>query len=183
MNIKSIADNIKYYRKLSKLTQKELAEKTGLSIRTIQGYEHGKYIPKIENVEKIAKALNVYVRDIKNIMPIEEEKQTEEWQITEKYMNSWNSILTFLTDIYGNVEKIDVNKGYSCGFFYLVGEGNDKFILHAEDIDALCDSARAAIPPLVDRLKDRRSLEAVKDEYENMTITEEERQADEGVLD
>lgn len=61
-----------------------------------------------------------------------------------------------------------MDKGYSCGFFYLVGEKDNKFILHAEDIGALCDATLAAIPHLVNRLKDERSLEEVRTEYENI---------------
>lgn len=41
------------------MTQKQLAQKTGLSIATIQGYEQGKYEPKLESVKKIAEALGV----------------------------------------------------------------------------------------------------------------------------
>lgn len=162
-----ISETIKLYRKSAGLTQKGLADKTGLSIGTIQGYEQGKYIPKIENIEKIARALNVHVVDIKSDLTYEEEKQTQEYIESEKYLASWNAILSLLTDIYGTVETISVDKGYSCGFFYLVGEKGNKFILHAEDIDALCDATLAAIPHLVNRLKDERSLEEVRAEYEN----------------
>lgn len=56
----NLAENIKTYRKKAGLTQKELAEKTKLSIATIQGYEQEKYLPKAENLRKIAKALGVF---------------------------------------------------------------------------------------------------------------------------
>ena len=56
----NLAENIKTYRKNAGLTQKELAEKTKLSIATIQGYEQEKYLPKAENLRKIAKALGVF---------------------------------------------------------------------------------------------------------------------------
>ena len=46
-------------RKKNGLTQKELAEKTGLSIATIQGYEQGKYKPKHESIKEIAKILHI----------------------------------------------------------------------------------------------------------------------------
>lgn len=44
---------VKKLRLFFKLTQKEFAEKTGLSIATIQGYEQGKYEPKITTMFKI----------------------------------------------------------------------------------------------------------------------------------
>ena len=56
----NLAENIKTYRKKAGLTQKELAEKTKLSIATIQVYEQEKYLPKAENLRKIAKALGVF---------------------------------------------------------------------------------------------------------------------------
>lgn len=56
MNLPEI---LKEHRKKTGLSQKELAKKTGLSIGTIQGYEQGKYLPKLENLKKIADALSV----------------------------------------------------------------------------------------------------------------------------
>lgn len=55
----NLPDVLKEYRKKSGFSQKELAKKTGLSIGTIQGYEQGKYLPKIENLKKIADALSI----------------------------------------------------------------------------------------------------------------------------
>lgn len=54
----SIGKNIRELRKLKGLTQKQLAEKAGLAVITIQGYEAGKYEPKIDTLHKIAKALD-----------------------------------------------------------------------------------------------------------------------------
>ena len=49
----TVGEKIRAVRKEKGLSQKDLAEKTGLSIATIQGYEQGKYKPKIENIQKI----------------------------------------------------------------------------------------------------------------------------------
>lgn len=59
-----ISNNIKKYRKDKNMTQKQLAEKAGLSIASIQGYEQGKYKPKTEQLKKLAKALDVSVSDL-----------------------------------------------------------------------------------------------------------------------
>ncbi|MDB2176080.1 helix-turn-helix domain-containing protein [Blautia wexlerae] len=59
-----IDEHIKNIRRKNGLTQKELAQKTGLSIASIQGYEQGKYKPKIEQLKKIATALNVSIYDL-----------------------------------------------------------------------------------------------------------------------
>ncbi len=58
------SERIKKARKKAGITQKELAEKTGLSIASIQGYEQGKYCPKFETLKKIANVLNVSCLDL-----------------------------------------------------------------------------------------------------------------------
>ena len=60
----NIGENIKTLRKHKKLTQRELADKSGLNIGTIQGYEQGKYEPKSEALHKLRKALDCNVYEI-----------------------------------------------------------------------------------------------------------------------
>lgn len=60
----TIGSNIKRYRKLKGLTQKELANKVGLSIVTIQKYETGKREPKNIIIKNIADALNISSVDL-----------------------------------------------------------------------------------------------------------------------
>ena len=57
-------EKIKIARKKAGLTQKALAQKTGLATGTIQQYEYGDYKPKIEQLRKIAAALGVYISDL-----------------------------------------------------------------------------------------------------------------------
>lgn len=60
----SLADNLKELRTNRGMTQKQLAKATGLSIGTIQGYEQGRYEPKIEALESLAGALSCTFDDI-----------------------------------------------------------------------------------------------------------------------
>ena len=60
----TIGKRIKRLRKEKEITQKELAKKTGIAEITIRQYEAGKYNPKLANVEKIAKALDVCTSDL-----------------------------------------------------------------------------------------------------------------------
>ncbi len=53
----TIGEKIRKTRKQKKMTQNTLAGLTGLAAITIRQYEAGKYIPKIENLSKIAHAL------------------------------------------------------------------------------------------------------------------------------
>ncbi|MBV4441514.1 helix-turn-helix domain-containing protein [Clostridium tyrobutyricum] len=63
MNIENkLGEKIKYYRKNLKLTQEQLAQKSGLSRNAIYNYENNRRSPDMETLNKIAKALdtNVY---------------------------------------------------------------------------------------------------------------------------
>lgn len=60
----SVAERIKTIRKEKGLTQKQLAELTGLLEPTIRKYESGKVQPKSENLNKIASALCVHPSQI-----------------------------------------------------------------------------------------------------------------------
>lgn len=60
----NIGETIKNIRKDQGLTQKELAEKTGLALITIQQYERNVREPKLESIKKIAEALGVTMGDL-----------------------------------------------------------------------------------------------------------------------
>lgn len=64
MNIDIISNLIRDTRKAIGMSQKTLAEKSGLSIATIQGYEQKKFNPKLENLQKIASGLGVSIWDL-----------------------------------------------------------------------------------------------------------------------
>lgn len=59
-----IPENIKSLRERANMTQKKLAEKSGLSIASIQGYEQGKFEPKKEALYKLVKALECNIYEI-----------------------------------------------------------------------------------------------------------------------
>lgn len=59
-----IGNRIKDIRKNLGLTQKELANKTGLTRESIGNYERGDRTPDINSIIKISKALNVEISDI-----------------------------------------------------------------------------------------------------------------------
>lgn len=55
---------IKRLRERADLTQEQLAEKTSLSTPSIGYIEIGKHFPRLKNLQKIAKALGVRVKDL-----------------------------------------------------------------------------------------------------------------------
>jgi transcriptional regulator with XRE-family HTH domain len=61
---KRLGRRIAILRKASKLAQAKLAEKSGYSIEFISLVERGINAPSIDGCERIAKELNVSVRDL-----------------------------------------------------------------------------------------------------------------------
>lgn len=60
MTLKQIfGKNIKYYRYENKLTQEQLSEKANINPKHLGEIENGKYSTSFDNVEQIAKVLNV----------------------------------------------------------------------------------------------------------------------------
>lgn len=59
-----LGERIKKQRKAMGLTQKQLAESTGISLSAIEKYERGKLNPSYGNVQLIAGALNINVYDL-----------------------------------------------------------------------------------------------------------------------
>lgn len=55
---------LKFFRIQKGLTIVELAKRTGLNYNTISQYESGKHKPRIDNLQKIAEALECEVKDI-----------------------------------------------------------------------------------------------------------------------
>ncbi|EQK47041.1 helix-turn-helix family protein [[Clostridium] bifermentans ATCC 19299] len=61
----NIGANIKKFRKEKALTQKDLAEITGISISAIEKYERGRLNPSLGKIESIANALDVTIQELK----------------------------------------------------------------------------------------------------------------------
>jgi transcriptional regulator with XRE-family HTH domain len=62
-----VKDTLKKIRKEKGLTQKKLAELSGLSLNAIRKYESGERHPKIENYEKLQNALG-----LKSVLELED---------------------------------------------------------------------------------------------------------------
>lgn len=89
-----IAEKLKKLRKEKRISQKVLAEKAGLSVASIQGYEQRKYKPSSDSLLKIADALNLSANEILNLLdngqsvflgPLHFEKMTNEEELLEYF--------------------------------------------------------------------------------------------------
>ncbi len=63
----NLARTIKKYRKARKLTMEQLSEKSGINLSTLKKYETDNRNPKLEQLSKIAEALEVSVFEFLNI--------------------------------------------------------------------------------------------------------------------
>ena len=64
MQYMSVGARIKQLRLLAGLSQDQLAEHSGLSLRSIQRIEHGDTVPRGDSLQRISKALNVTVETL-----------------------------------------------------------------------------------------------------------------------
>ena len=63
----NLARTIKRYRKARKLTMEQLSEKSGINLSTLKKYETDNRNPKLEQLSKIAEALEVSVFEFLDI--------------------------------------------------------------------------------------------------------------------
>ena len=57
--MKNLGKNLRYYRKLRRLSQKELAERVGISTEFIKAIESRNTAPRLINFVKICEVLNI----------------------------------------------------------------------------------------------------------------------------
>ena len=81
----TVGEKIRKTRKQKKMTQNTLARLTGLAAITIRQYEANKYIPKIENLRKIAHALDTILSEF-----LEPGQTISEYDIDD---DVWNSLI------------------------------------------------------------------------------------------
>ena len=88
-----ICDKIRQFRILKGYTQKQLAEKCGMYESQIRKYETGKANPKIETLQKIAKALEVPVSSLKGDLELAGDKIINYFQHEADQINFFNNYL------------------------------------------------------------------------------------------
>ena len=66
----NLARTIKKYRKARKLTMEQLSEKSGINLSTLKKYETDNRNPKLEQLSKIAKALDIEVKSVNDIISL-----------------------------------------------------------------------------------------------------------------
>ncbi len=62
--MKTFGDNLKYYRKLNKISQIEFADKMQTTQQRVSEWERNKVEPSLYNIIKILKVLNISFEDL-----------------------------------------------------------------------------------------------------------------------
>lgn len=118
----SIAKKLKLLRKERGLTQKALSDLSGVPTITIQGYEAEKFNPKVGQIEKLAKALNVTPYDLAG--PSYWDEKFDVKQLSEQV-----SAFDKVSILYGE-DAAQMLENYSC----LNAEGQKKAATYIEDL-------------------------------------------------
>lgn len=167
----TIGENIKRIRKEKGLTQKRLSELSGINEAQIRRYELGgkNANPKIETVERIAKALDVNLADIMESITWADYEQSEEHKENIKIFNAYEGIISILKSIYGDVvlhehEEFPDSEHSVMIRYYTIGTDKTKFVLHEDDINQLLNYTKASFPFIVETLKDVRPENEIVDE-------------------
>lgn len=97
----SVPENIKKLRKNLNMTQKELAENTGLSIGTIQGYEQGRYAPKLDALRLLMETLCCSYSDIiEEPTEVDEDRALLYWLLYEEIpTEQYEKLLTYFNKL------------------------------------------------------------------------------------
>ena len=86
-----LAEKLKLMRKKAGLTQKEVADKLGITYQSYGQYERGLRNPKYESIQKIASALNC---DISEVLTPDEEREMIIDELVENLLSKGKSAQT-----------------------------------------------------------------------------------------
>ena len=138
-----IGENIRYFRKLKRLTQKQLGELCGMQDSAIRRYENSGSTPKDENLKKIADALGVSTFQLK-MRGIEKTKEWRDATALDDFLSS------FGIDVY--YEQTDPDKEDTPPMVYLQGD-NISIDMSWDKYEAFKNRMIAYAKHLIDRTK------------------------------
>jgi Zn-dependent peptidase ImmA (M78 family)/DNA-binding XRE family transcriptional regulator len=142
-----VAENVKRLRYVDKLTQRELACRSGVSLPTIKNVEKGKPGTKIKTIEAIAKALGV---SLENLLKPVRRLRTIRFRSC-KYMRSREGVIAVIVnklDRYNDLETL-LDNYMPTKFKELSGNKSDPVTLAAKVREALGLSETEAISDIV----------------------------------
>lgn len=131
----NIGENIKKYRKIRGLTQKELAELCGLATGTIQQYELGKRTPNINTIIEISKKLEVTVDNLMSQLEFMSPQELHDYIESDtdtEFTNAWDNFL-----IINNIHFMSFEKKGIHGMLLTFTDTNESYFLTKEQAEQL----------------------------------------------
>lgn len=129
-----LANKIKTYRKLKNMSALELSEKSGINLSTIKKYETDGRNPKIEQIQKIADALEVSIFEF---LDIEIKSISDILSLLNK-MNDSTSMNWNIDDKTGKVslsfEMSELNK-VVCDYMLIKNDCSDFLVIENQKAD------------------------------------------------
>ena len=95
----NIGDKIKQNRRIAGVSQGNLGELVDVSLKTVQRWENGERSPRIDEIENIAKVLNISVEYLMDLDDSPAKKQTEKSTINNEDVGNvldlgfWGSVV------------------------------------------------------------------------------------------
>ncbi|QCK17147.1 serine hydrolase [Mangrovivirga cuniculi] len=111
----SLSKNLIYQRKLKGLTQKELSDRTNITVRTIQRIEKGETEPHLQTVKLLAVAMDI---DVDTLLPLNnprEEDIQKKWLLllhATPFLGSVIPLFNILAPVFIWIHKREDNKIY-----------------------------------------------------------------------
>lgn len=158
----TIGDRIREHRKKAGLTQKKLGELSGTSETTVKQYELGKRQPRLEQLQKIATALNTSPLVLSGYI-------SEEHDVSMKTnINQDAAFAALLRNIFGHLEEKVVHvDGAGQSYYYVIGD--NRKVLNETQYDNLYEAIEVYIKEYVSHFSITEDAEI---EYENKILQE-----------
>lgn len=164
----TIGQRIQAARKNKNITQRELAATLGLATGSIQQYELDKRQPRLEQLQSIAKALNVPWVQLAGDEALDVTVGKAAVEKIRVGVETEKAVLSLISRMCGSIEDKEVSTDLGSMHYYLVGTGDKSFVLYDFDVETIEECILNMMPPIVDRLKDTRDerdiVEALKKE-------------------
>lgn len=152
MDNKLVGQRIREARKARRITQKELGAAISRTESSVAKYEQGLVEIPTSQLQRIASALGIHVYDL--MAPEQIMQQTDGGGVDGlDEETQYKGIVDMLIELYGAFEEKSIESQAGCGCYYLVGKGENQFILEYEDLEKITSAAKASIPPIVDAVK------------------------------
>lgn len=81
----NVGDNIRKYREISNLSQKQLASKLGISNSRVSNWEQGSNNPPADMIADICEALNVSASELLGVKLAADELSVDERRVIKEY--------------------------------------------------------------------------------------------------